>query len=80
MGFVVIVCYSKHSVLDTLYLPSTVAAESWDEPIEIVVDNDGPSKDTREKLQKIRQSFSHWEVARFAPSFFTRKSFRPATA
>ena len=68
MSFVVIACYNKYSVMNALYLPLTVAAESRGEPIKIV-DDDGSSEDTWEKLQKIHWSSSHWDVVRFARQF-----------
>ncbi len=66
---VVVPCYNEHAVLDELYSRLTAAAESWNEPFEIIVVDDGSNVETWQKLKEIHQRDPRWRLVRFSRNF-----------
>ena len=66
---VVVPCYNESAVLDRLYERLTAAAESWNEPFEIVVVDDGSNMETWGKLNAIHRQDPRWRLVRFSRNF-----------
>lgn len=66
---VVIPCYNEDAVLPLLYERLTAAAESWDEPFEVLLVDDGSRPVTWELIRKIVERDQRWKALRFARNF-----------
>ena len=66
---VVVPCYNESAVLSQLYQRLTAAAESWNEPFEIVVVDDGSNPETWDMLDEIHQKDPRWKLVRFSRNF-----------
>jgi dolichol-phosphate mannosyltransferase len=66
---VVVPCYNEVQVLGRLYSRLTVAAESWDQPFEVVVVDDGSDEATWQGLVEIHRRDPRWKLVRFSRNF-----------
>lgn len=66
---VVLPCYNEFEVLDELYCRLTAAAESWEEPFEVILVDDGSDEQTWRKVEEIHRGDPRWKVVRFARNF-----------
>jgi dolichol-phosphate mannosyltransferase len=66
---VVVPCYNEIEVLDQLYDRLTAAAESWNEPFEIIVVDDGSNLETWCKLHEIHRRDPRWRLVQFSRNF-----------
>lgn len=66
---VVVPCYNETDVLGRLYQRLTSAAESWDEPFEVILVDDGSDEQTWQQVRRIHQRDSRWKVLRFSRNF-----------
>ena len=48
---VVVPCYNEAAVLEPLYRRLTAAAESWNEPFEVVLVDDGSGEETWRQIE-----------------------------
>lgn len=65
----VVPCYNEFEVLDELYRRLTAAAESWSEPFEVILVDDGSDDRTWRKVEAIHRRDPRWKVVRFARNF-----------
>jgi glycosyltransferase involved in cell wall biosynthesis len=66
---IVVPCYNEQQVLPKLYERVTVAAETWGEPFEVVLVDDGSHDDTWRVAQEIHERDLRWKIVRFARNF-----------
>jgi dolichol-phosphate mannosyltransferase len=66
---VVVPCYNEREVVKALHQRLTAAAESWDEPFEVVIVDDGSLPDSWAEVAKIAEADSRWRVIRFSRNF-----------
>ncbi len=66
---VVVPCYNEADVLAELYARLTAAAESWSEPFEVVLVDDGSDERTWRKVERISRDDPRWKVIRFSRNF-----------
>jgi len=66
---VVVPCYNESQVILLLYQRLTEAAETWEEPFEVIAVDDGSSDDTWQKLCDVRSRDSRWKLVRFSRNF-----------
>jgi dolichol-phosphate mannosyltransferase len=66
---VVVPCYNEAAVLDQLYRRLTAAAESWSEPFEVIVVDDGSDAVTWRGLEAIHRRDPRWKTVRFSRNF-----------
>ncbi len=66
---VVVPCYNEYAVLEDLYARLTAAAESWDEPFEVIVVDDGSNTETWNRLSEIHERDGRWRLVRFSRNF-----------
>ena len=66
---IVVPCYNEQQVLPKLYERLTASAETWDEPFEVVVVDDGSYDDTWEVARDIHELDTRWKIIRFARNF-----------
>ncbi len=66
---VVVPCYNESAVLAALYRRLTAAAESWGEPFEIVLVDDGSDAETWVEIEKIYCRDPRWKALRFSRNF-----------
>jgi len=66
---VVVPCYNESAVLVPLYHRLTAAAESWNEPFEVLLVDDGSDADTWLQIEKIHCRDPRWKAVRFSRNF-----------
>jgi len=66
---VVVPCYNESEVLAQLYRRLTAAAQSWHEPFEVIVVDDGSDERTWRQLAEIHRRDDRWRVVRFSRNF-----------
>jgi glycosyltransferase involved in cell wall biosynthesis len=66
---VVVPCYNEHEVLPQLYARLNAAAESWKEPFEVVLVDDGSKDATWELIRDIHGRDPRWRGIRLARNF-----------
>ncbi|MBN2477075.1 MAG: glycosyltransferase family 2 protein [Pirellulales bacterium] len=66
---VVVPCYNERQVLEPLYRRLTTAAESWNEPFEVVLVDDGSDESTWQRVEQIGRRDSRWKIIRFSRNF-----------
>ncbi|MFH1921855.1 MAG: glycosyltransferase family 2 protein [Planctomycetota bacterium] len=66
---IVVPCYNEKEVLDELYQRLSAAAESWGEPFEVIVVDDGSEEDTWRRIEAIHQRDPRWKAVRFSRNF-----------
>jgi len=66
---IVVPCYNEQQVLPRLYERLTAAAETWDEPFEVVLVDDGSCDDTWHIARDIHERDPRWKTVRFARNF-----------
>lgn len=66
---IVVPCYNEKEVLDELYQRLSAAAESWGEPFEVIVVDDGSEEDTWQRIEAIHQRDPRWKAVRFSRNF-----------
>jgi len=66
---IVVPCYNEKEVLDELYQRLSAAAESWGEPFEVIVVDDGSEEETWQRIEAIHQRDPRWKAVRFSRNF-----------
>lgn len=66
---VVVPCYNESAVLVPLYHRLTAAAESWHEPFEILLVDDGSDAETWQQIEEIHGRDPRWKAVRFSRNF-----------
>jgi len=66
---VVVPCYNEAEVLGRLYERLTAAAESWGEPFEVILVDDGSEETTWQQVRHIHEVDPRWKVLRFSRNF-----------
>lgn len=66
---VVVPCYNESAVLVPLYHRLTAAAESWNEPFEILLVDDGSDAETWQQIDEIHGLDPRWKAVRFSRNF-----------
>ena len=66
---VVVPCYNEDQVLGELYRRLSAAAESWNEPFEIIIVDDGSGEQTWAQIEEIHRRDPRWKAVRFSRNF-----------
>jgi len=66
---VVVPCYNEAEVLGQLYGRLTAAAESWGEPFEVILVDDGSDETTWRQIEQIHRHDPRWRVVRLSRNF-----------
>lgn len=66
---VVVPCYNESEVLEALYQRLTSAAESWEEPFEVLLVDDGSDDATWARIEQIHRLDPRWKALRFSRNF-----------
>ena len=61
---VVIPCYNEREVLPALHTRLTAAAETWGEPYEVILVDDGSAEDSFAVEREIHERDARWTVVR----------------
>ena len=65
----VVPCYNEVEVLDELYSRLSAAAQSWNEPYEVVLVDDGSKEEAWSRIAAIHDRDPLWKVIRFSRNF-----------
>ncbi|OHB80661.1 MAG: glycosyl transferase [Planctomycetes bacterium RBG_16_64_12] len=66
---IVVPCYNEKEVLDELYQRLSRAAESWEEPFEVIVVDDGSDEETWQRIEAVHRRDPRWKAVRFSRNF-----------
>ena len=66
---VVLPCYNEKEVLDELYRRLSAAAETWHEPFEVILVDDGSDEETWLAIRCIHENDPRWKAVRFSRNF-----------
>jgi len=66
---VVVPCYNETEVLGQLYRRLTTAAESWGEPFEVILVDDGSDETTWRQIEEIHRHDPRWRAVRLSRNF-----------
>jgi len=65
----VVPCYNEFEVLEELYARLSAAAQSWKEPYEVVLVDDGSKEESWSKIKSIHDRDPLWKAIRFSRNF-----------